>query len=413
MSVTMKLKELKPLLELASKFVADRDIVPALQFLYFKGNQIRAYSGTAGATVDTPWAFGPEGFAVPAAPMLKMISSWNDQGREEVTYSLKDHGQPMILKCGKSTSKLPTLPKDQMADFVLRDPPTTKRTLVALEFWSDVERVLGAVGLDETKPALRGVYWSPQGHLVTSDSKRVSLVSPHPKRLFAPPDPAGVTIPEYLLAKLGSNRLRVTEIMVDNGVMWFFLDRAAVWGSMLSADFPGERCMSIIKELRDQVYVKKTGTWVGLGDAGRGELRAALDRLLFFADSFNNEINGSIAEGALELRSSLVSSGVGKDNGSGEESLVLTTLGPAGDFSINGKLLQDAMQQPTLTRFWYSSGKPLYFTSHGAEGQNPETKKPYGPRFEHIVLLLLTTTTQPTPGTTAVAPAETAEDDAY
>lgn len=401
MAVTIGLKEFKDCLDVVVPFVADRDIVPALQYLCFKGNKIIAYSGTAGATITTPWAFGPEAFAVAAAPLLKTVSSFIERGYGELTYSLKEQGAPFVVKAGKSTYKLPTLTKEQMSEFVLREPPTgTARSEVAMEFWADVARVELSVSKNETMPALRGVFWGPKGHLMSSDSKRLSMVSPRADQRFMPPGESGVLIPDYLLQRLGAKKMQVTSMMIDGGVLWFFMENAAIWGSMLSSDFPGDRCLDIIKDLRKTVAMQGSGTWVGLGDGGRVVLRNALDLMLFFTDSHSNELRGKILRNVLQLQSGRTG-GVEKDNGEAEDVIEVKTQGPGGEFSVDGKLFGEVLGYEEMTRFWFAGNKALYFLS---------SEKP--PRFEHMVLLLVT----PTEARAAHAEESTttaAEDDAY
>jgi DNA polymerase III sliding clamp (beta) subunit (PCNA family) len=383
MAIVMKVKELLPKLQLASKFVSDRDIVPALQYLYFKDKTLRAYNGQAGATIRVPWDFGQAGFALPAASIVKSVSAFFLAEKEDMQIELKEPGAPVTVRSGKMYSRIPSLPPEHHSAFVLRpEPPKTSRIPVDWEFWADLERVTMSVGKDETLPALRGVFWGPQGHLMSLDGKRLSLMSPLQERAWLPPnDELGLLIPDYLLQNLGEAKMDVKSLAKETNVLWFFTDDSHFWGALLEASFPGPAALDLIKGVRAKLRQPGVGTWVVLGQEGRKQLLHTLDHVLFFADSTLPTVKVFITRDTLQITTGDDPQVVEKGPGQAGDTLQVKTQGPGGEFHVSGIHLRDIIEHVSSTRFWFSGQAPLYFLE-----EKPSSGRP--PRFEQIILLL-------------------------
>lgn len=346
-------------LQLVSKFTADRDIVPALTYLYFKGNSIRAYSGISGANVHTPWNFG-EGFAVAGARLMNVMTKLNDRGAKEVNLSIEALGKPLVIKSGNSKTSHDTLPKEALADFVFRDPPTNDTVKVSLEFWSDVARVELSVCEDGAKPGLCGIYWASSGKIMSADGSRLSIMRPDkkstPPRFWAAPG-EGILMPSHLLNRLASERHRVKEIQVEgDNLLWFHLDNASVWGQLLESQFPAARSESIVSEVKKKMSEGQSSRVV-FDNKTRQEILSGLELILPFSDEIGlNAVTSRILPEAIEFAA-------GAGNTNAKDSAKVEVTGPGGEFTVNGKFLKDIISQVQTTRFYYSGMSPLYFLS--------------------------------------------------
>lgn len=366
MKHTLEIKQLKPALELANRFIAEKDIVPALNHLYFKGATIRAYSGFSGANVKVPWDFG-EGFALPAASLLKVLGTLEERGLTSLELDVTD--TVATVKAGKSRYKLALLPRESMSDFVLRDTPVTEQVAaVDLSFWSRVESALFSVGKDHSRPELEGVFWAKSGALYSSDGTRISIVRPkstatgESRPTFAPPTKGeGLLIPNHLLEQMGGAKSTFTEVKLEGqegNIVWFTRPDAAVWGQMFEANFPIQALNNVMQAISTAIKSGDGSQVVMNPDARRGAM-ASLGALLHFSPVA--QIKGRILLGSLELVSGQSQDKLSSTPGDGYESFDVTTTGPGGEFTITGGHLLDILAQTGTTKFWFNAQFPLVF----------------------------------------------------
>jgi len=351
-SLTVSVKDLLPILSLAKAFTATRDIVPVLKCLYFQGDTVRAFSGEAGAVWYTPWKM-PGEFAVPADTLVRLVDSLHAQGHEEVTLTRTEAS--LVLRASGFRAVLPTLPETERSAFVFRDPPEKGKVSVSKEFWQDADRTVGTICQDETKPMLRGIFWGPSGKfLISTDAFRITVAHMSAGAVAAP-RPTGVLIPDHLLSRCGARRREIISVALEGeGLLWFFFESGAVYGSLLQAEFPSGRSIEFIKKVREAE--RAHGSWITLPSGPPVE--QAMDRLLYLAEGPVFKVSGEITKDALILRVG------GQEGPSAEESFPAQVKGEQGTFSVNGKFFRDALG--ISHRFWVQPGEtldPLYFVA--------------------------------------------------
>ncbi len=363
--VTLPVEELLPAITLTSDFASDRDLVPGLKQVWFQGTSVRSNSGSAGAVHTTPWTF-PGEFALSAAHLRRIVTSLNDSSVEELV--LESHEGTIRLRGGRFRAQLgcyrPAGTED-VSLYVQREAPKTPRTALDPRWWGELERVMFTVCRDETKPPLRGVYWSEGGLLLSTDTFRISVLNP-PKEYRTPAPKGGLLLPDHLLERLGSRRRDATSVCLEgDATVWFFLgERAAVYGSLLAAGFPTAGFAGALKKVREDA--RGGGTWVDV----TGDLAAAFERLLHFATAPTFRVQGEVGRDSLKLT-------VAEADARAEEEIPAAVQGEPTTFSVNGKYLKEALEV-VGRRFWLpaaGAGTTAYFVSADK-------------RFEHIVMLL-------------------------
>lgn len=351
-SLTLPVKELLPVLKLTQAFTATRDIVPALKFLYFQGDSVRAFSGEAGAVWYTPWKM-PGEFAVAGETLVHLVDSLHTQGHDEVVFQVS--AGTMELRAGGFRASLPLLSETERSTFMFRDPPTRPSVTLSEEFWTRVEQIEGSVCQDETLPMLRGVYWGTSGkYLISTDAFRITVGYLSEKTAAPAPQAQGLLLPAHLLARCRGRRREILGAALEGeGIVWLFFESGAVYGSLLQAEFPWKRSVELIRSVREGERAR--GTWVTLPEGLPVE--QAVERLLYLAESPTFRLSGEVGVDSLCLR-------VGREGPVAEERIPAQVRGPAGTFAVNGKLFREAL---TLAhRFWVDPGDsqdPLYFVS--------------------------------------------------
>lgn len=356
-TTAIALKDWKPILSLLESFTADRDIVPALKHFYFSGDSVRAFSGIQGAHWTTPWTMPGTAFAVPAAPLVQLVSSLDDQGFEEVTVGLTETGKSLSIRSNKFRGTLPVLQdlKDAPETFMFRDAPGAKKQLtVTKDFWTSLRRVMFTVGQDETKSQFRGVYWSSAGSFASADGFRVTVCMPDKKERVGCPVPGGLLIPDALLSRLGGRMSNIDAVALEGSLLWTFHDTGggSIYSTLFEATFPINSVSERAKAMRDAVR-KGAGTSAKLrGDAAM--LALSLGRLLLFTDPptwrMAATITGKGKTGRVKLE-------VFDTEGAAaaEETFEAEVTGPDTAFAINGKFFQDALGVGTT--LFHPSGK--------------------------------------------------------
>lgn len=363
-TLTIPIKDFLPIVTLTAGFTAKRDLVPALRYVYFENDTLRAFSGEAGSVWRSPWEV-PTPFAVPGETLAKIVQSLADQGIEEIALTRRE--QSLGIRAGTFKGQLPLLDETDRSAFVLRNPPDISTcTEVTPEFWAAFDQAMISVGQDETKSMLRGVYWSASGNFVTTDGARITVVYPPKEARITPPNKQPLLVPDHLLARLGPRRADVSAVGLDGGSLWCFLDSGAVWGSLLEAEFPAVRPVAVVKQTRDNR--KAQGTTVVSVPSGP-MLDLVLERLLLFAEPPLFRIDGHVTAETLVLS-------VGGTTA--QETLPATVKGPEGKFSVNGRFLKEALGKVS-SRFSTTLGDPmtpLYFLSESRQ-------------VEHVILKLI------------------------
>lgn len=363
-------KELLPILNLLKGFTADRDIVPGLRHLWFAGDTIRASAGEASAMWCTPWTF-PGEFSVSADLLTRLVNSLNDQGHETCSFALADSGVVLRSPGFRATlNRYAPAANEDLSAYLQREPPTAGRIALSPAWWKALDRLMFSVCQDETKPALRGVFWADNGLLMATDTFRISVLSPDVKTRVLSPHKGGFLLPDHLLSRLGGRRREATETCLErDSIQWFFFESGAVAGSLLHGAFPAKGCAGILKGVRMQGQ-EQQGTVVQLPEGA--PLLIVLARLLEFAAPPTYRLEAAVGKDTLTLRVR-DSDGAGRE---AEEVLPAVVVGPPVTFAMNGKYFRDAIEQ-VGGRFWIGpqGSTVMYFVSGDKH-------------LEHMIMLL-------------------------
>lgn len=346
----LPLQEFAQAVNYATGFTAQRDIVPALTYLYFTNKDIRAFSGRAGAVYRKPWDVG-EG-VVPAAPLAQLLNALVHRGHDTGEIKLTDFHCGVIA--GKFRGQLPLLPSTVEAprEYILRPIPKPSVSLTP-GFWEDLAKLEFAVAKDETKQALRGVYWARNGALLATDNNRMIMCFPD-KDTTKPPQ--GLLLPDYFLQMLTTGRELFTGMTIEENTLWLHGATRCVYGQLLEGEFPATGAMGFLKATR--TLAEGTGTWVTLPDVTDwGKVLAPMLDIFSRAPLFRLKV---------DVGKENVKFLVEEQDGDGyaaEETVPATKIeGPACEFFLNGKYFIDLLA--VSSRFWYMPGKPLYCINH-------------------------------------------------
>lgn len=352
--------------QLGQAFTSRASMVPALQYLYFQDSTIRAFSGEVGSIGRCPWQVD-QPFAVSAELLLRLLTSLQAQGVQGVEVKRTEH--TLGLKAAGFTGRLPLLDETERSSFILRDPPGASFHVATDPLlWAAMELAGFSVSQDSSKPMLQGVYWTPSGSLLSTDSFRVTAVYPDAKARGVPPGGAPLLCPDHLLQRLGERRKSVRALALEGGILWCFLEGGdAVYGALLNAEFPISPLVALIKRCREGQ--QQSGTSVRVTDP-LGSVEHALSRLLFFAPPPMLRVEVKVEKDGLVLSA-------GSGTSAAQEHLGAEVNGGTGAVVVNGAYLKDALLR-VGTSFWThieDITTPLYIVSESRQ-------------VEHIVLRL-------------------------
>ncbi len=354
------LKDFARVVSVVSAFASDRDVVPALQYIYFKKGTVSAFNGVVGAVWDAPWPLD----AVVSAKLGPSVASLVERGHDTIDVSVLDH---FHVRAGKtSRSKFPILGEaDAMPEELSRRVAAKRAAPLTPEFWADVAIVERTMGKNEATPIFCGVYWAEDGALMSTDNQR--LTACFPKVRVKPPRGA-VLVPAHLLRMLDDARAAYVGVAVDDSAIWFTTAGGAVFGLMLSGAFPAASVLDIIKGVRTAASAKNgEGAWVELPSVV--DVDGLLAYLLSFAEPPTNRMRVDVGADSVRVA-------VEERDGralSGEETIPAKVSGSPTAFHVNGQHLRDALK--VSLKFWCAVGKPLYFV----DGER---------RVEHLVSVL-------------------------
>lgn len=336
----VSLKELAPVVSFVSSFADSKDPSSPFSFLWFAGGNARAFSPSAGTVWGCPAGVGD--FAVQAAGFAHLVGSLAGQYSE---VDLRTTEARLVVKAGGFRAQLPVWPPEVASprEWFERSVPEGG-TVVDASFWEDVGRVKGSASSDAGKPFLCGVYWAADGTTVSSDNLRITVCRPRPGSVGL-----GVLIPAHLL-KLVGLAPGFNRAVVKDGSVWFATEGGAVYGQMVSAEFPEKQMLGLVDKTRAEAA---GGSRVEVG----APILQALDRLLYFSGLDTWSVQVAAAEGSVTVS-------VPENDGDGrsaEEALPAKVEGQAVEFLVNGKLFREGLE--ISTTFWYKPGGLLYFSN--------------------------------------------------
>jgi hypothetical protein len=345
-TVRVLIADLQPVLDLAVAFTADRDIVPALQCLFFDGTRVSAFTGQAGAVCTVPFQ-APAPFAVEGRRLAAIVRSLAAQGVETVELDLVP--TRLHVRASGYKGSLPLLPMDSpevgVRTFIQRTPPKSP-TLVPPDLALGLRRVAFAVSQEETRPQLRGIYVAPDV-VLAADGPRVAATKL--PQAAEPWDP--IVVPDYLLKLLGARMASVTKWAREGGMLWFFLGAdTAVYGTLLEVEFPVTLAQNLIATAR-----KAVGVTLTLPDRAGLDLlldrvllstAAPLYRVLIRADGKTARLEVPEGEGGLEA-----------------EQVLPVTVDGEGVCALNAKALRASLVDADTGRCVIPPAGPVYFLS--------------------------------------------------
>lgn len=166
----MKPQELLSTLQIVKPALSTLDFVPILKHFCFENNQVYAYNDVIGVRTESPIDLD---CAIPGSIFTALLGSFSSG-----TLELSNESESEILvKCGRSRSKLATLPKD---DYLFKFPDGSD-SILEFDFDNDfihgLEKCLLSVGYDPTHPEQMGITLSVQDGepiLYSTDNKTLS-----------------------------------------------------------------------------------------------------------------------------------------------------------------------------------------------------------------------------------------------
>lgn len=363
--IELKLADVVSVVSLVAGFTSKLDLVPALTHLFGGDGLLRACSGEAGAVWKAPWA--TETMVVPDK-LVKVLTSLSNQGHETVELSV---GKERLTIKGKGfRGQLPLLTSEVDASVKEQLERKAPKGGVAITpaFWSDIAKVEPVVSKDATKPALTGVYWSPEGFFVASDNFRISAC--YPAEPIKCPEETGLLIPDYLLQLLTSHRTQLAKGLREDNHIWFTGKEGAIYGSLIQGEFPAAGVWGFLAKTRKMTG--EEGATVELKTTG-SVIEQIIDRLLLFSSDMTTfKIKVEILKDSARLS-------VEEEGGAGsaaQETIPAKVEGEEVEpFYVNAKMFRDAMY--IAPKFWHKAGCPLYILS-----VNEDRK------LEHLVTLL-------------------------
>lgn len=146
------------ILEVVGRALAKDDLVEVFKCFMFDKISLRTYNGRMGIVVPF---LTDEAFAVNGKTLLELLQNSHS---DECSFTQK--ANDIVVKTGKSTFKLPSLPKDE---FRFEEPTEMDKQNIPVtdDLLSGLEACLLTTARDETQGKLTGVCVNQQGKLIT------------------------------------------------------------------------------------------------------------------------------------------------------------------------------------------------------------------------------------------------------
>jgi DNA polymerase III sliding clamp (beta) subunit (PCNA family) len=277
----MNRKYLVDTLELIKPALAKNDTVPVFQCFTFQDGFVTAYD-------DTIAIIGPTNcdleFGVHGNTLLGLLSS---SSAEEVDLSL-DHKNDLVVKMGKSTSRLPYIPS---SDFIFEEPTAKWQMLsITVSLIEALQLCLETVSSDETQLALHGItiegdtMYSCNGDTITRIRLKNSIEK---NRVLFPTAFCSAVVKFWGSLEMTKGQLQFTDEWVCAN-----FDEWAVYGRVLEIKDPIDFDALIKRTMKGKA---KTIQWPA-------ELDEALSRARVLADPESERTDLTVAKNYIKLR---------------------------------------------------------------------------------------------------------------
>ena len=276
----MNRADLVKTLELVKPALATNNEVPIFQHFIFNESTVSAYDDTIAIVGSTECE---ESFGVHGNTLLGLL---NSSKVEEIDFEFKD--QEVVLKLGKSVSKLPTTPPE---DFIFTEP--TGKWIGKIPFTASLVEALGlcleTVSSDATQKALHGItiqddtMYSCNGDALTRVRLKSSIGK---KQIFLPTEFCEAAIKLWSELKITAGDLAFNE-------EWLFtnFEDWSVYGRVLEIAEPIDFEALITRTIKEKIALQDLPE----------DFADALSRARVLADAESKQTNVTIAKGRLKL----------------------------------------------------------------------------------------------------------------
>jgi DNA polymerase-3 subunit beta len=253
------------------------------------------------------------------------------------------------LVCGRSRTRIAGMSRDSYPELPQMPEPIAELPVGPLA--AMITRTIFAVSQEESRFALGGallVLKPGSVTMVSTDGHRLALVE-HGEPIPFLSAPYRALLPRKVMieiAKFAANTDPATMVRFsgDDNHLFFSIGDRLLMGRKLTGNFPDF----------DRVLPKEHPHSITVG---RDELRAALERVVQFADERSHSIRLQFSPGEFKVYSSL------SDTGESEETLNVEYDGPAVDINFNGQYLLDFLRVITEEQVL------LCFKDHNSAGE--------------------------------------------